>query len=134
MSEPTEAQVFDIYGAGACRKETQPVSDHKPSGAGKRASARLRLFLPARIVHLRDVSRAMLCDLSVDGAMIMTLGLAANAQVTLRWAQFEASGFVQWADGQICGISFDVPQSWEVVLATRQEQDERGFSARTAEQ
>lgn len=107
--------------------------EHKPSGVGKRASARLRLFLPARITYGDEISRAMLCDLSVDGAMVVTSGLPVDASVTLRWAGFEATGVVQWSDGQISGISFDAPISWEIVLATRQEQDERGFSARAAE-
>lgn len=75
----------------------------------------------------------MLCDLSVDGAMVMMVDLPADASVTLRWAGFEAPGFFQWSEGQVGGISFDAPISWEIVLATRQEQDERGFSARAAE-
>jgi len=75
----------------------------------------------------------MLCDLSVDGAKVLSLDLPADESVTLQWAGFAAAGFVHWSEGQVAGISFDAPISWEVVLATRQEQDERGFSARTAE-
>lgn len=109
------------------------MCEHKPSEFGKRSAGRLRLFLPARITHLGQVSRAMLCDLSGDGAMVMASDLPIDGSVTLRWVGFEASGFLRWSNGQVGGISFDAPISWETVLATRQEQDERGFSARTAE-
>ena len=109
------------------------MSDHKPSGVGRRASARLRSFLPARVAHGAKIIRAMLCDLSVDGAMIMVLGLPEATKITLQWSEFEAAGLIRWSDGQLSGLSFDAPISWEVVLATREEQDKRGFSARTAE-
>jgi len=100
---------------------------------GRRAVGRLRLFLPARLVCGVEVRRAMLCDLSTEGAMVLAPGLDADANIILRCASFEVPGLVLWSDGQTSGISFDTPVNWEVVLATRQEQDERGFSARAAE-
>jgi len=109
------------------------MSVQLPQSFSRRASGRLRLFLPARLVCGAEVTRAMLCDLSTEGAMVLAPGLDADTNIILRCASFEVPGLVLWSDGQTCGISFDTPVEWENVLATRQEQDERGFSARAAE-
>jgi hypothetical protein len=77
----------------------------------------------------------MLCDLSTQGAMTLTAGpLPTNEQVALRWSGFEALGTIQWSDDQLSGLSFAEYLPWEIMLAMRQEQDERGYSAQVAEQ
>lgn len=76
----------------------------------------------------------MLCDLSTDGALVLNATeLQAGEQVILCWAGFEAFGSIRWSDGQLAGIGFQESLPWETVLASRQEQDERGFSAKAAE-
>jgi len=109
------------------------VSGQQSPQIGKRASGRVRLFLPARLVCGRNVRRVMLCDLSLEGAMIMAPDLLAEDYVSLRWCGFEARGSISWSDGQTGGIHFDEQLSWDTVLSTRGEQDERGYSARAAE-
>lgn len=114
--------------------ETLKMSEQPLLNRGRRAQGRLRLFLQARINFRDRHCRALLCDLSTDGAMVMTATeLPVGYQAIIRWGRFEAFGEVRWVDGQIAGISFIDPIAWETVLDTRQQQEAEGLSAKAAE-
>ncbi|PKP96705.1 MAG: hypothetical protein CVT76_06180 [Alphaproteobacteria bacterium HGW-Alphaproteobacteria-15] len=99
-----------------------------PSGApdtfGRRAAARLRLAIPARIMTVYETHNCILLDLSQTGARIgLARPLAVGDGGYLMVAQFEVFGEVVrrklGAGGGVNGIAFDDPVSHATVLAVR---------------
>lgn len=88
---------------------------------GRRANARVRLGIPARLVLLDGQVRCRLLNLSISGAMI---GLEPAPQCGvagfLRFGDLEVFGTVVWAYSKFCGFDFDEPLALDAVTAMRQ--------------
>jgi len=100
------------------------VSDSSPLAnlqRGRRASARLRLRLAARLVLLDSTQRCILTDLSQGGArLVINEPICRGAQAVLMWgAGLEAFGEVAWHGLRHCGLVFDEPLADTLLQATR---------------
>lgn len=94
--------------------------------AGRRASARVRLGLPARLELLTGTFTCRLDDISQSGAKI---AMAANlppvgASAVLMINGIEGFGEVVWQRGQFLGMQFDEPLPLASVVALRQLRDD----------
>lgn len=92
---------------------------------GRRREARLRVRLDARFISLDGTSRAVLADISENGARLV--GMAGNLRPgdegILQWGGREAFGVVVWAaEGQF-GISLYDPVPHADIVATREMDD-----------
>lgn len=76
---------------------------------GRRADARVRLHIPARLVLLTGTQQCFLEDLSITGAAIIPQdGLPApGVSAILQCEHIEAFGEVRWARHGRCGLMFD---------------------------
>lgn len=76
---------------------------------GRRADARVRLHLPARLVLLSGTQQCILEDLSVTGAAIIPQnGLPEEGlSAILMCEHIEAFGLIRWARHGRCGLMFD---------------------------
>ena len=88
---------------------------------GKRAHARLRVRLPAKLITLHGEHRLALIDLSTGGARVGKPGLdCPTSKALVQWAGYEAFGRIVWARDGLAGVRFEEPIPDEWVMATRQ--------------
>lgn len=96
---------------------------HDPSQfvpTGKRANARLRVRLPAKLITLHGEYRLALIDLSASGARVGQPGLdCLPGNAILQWTGHEVFGRIVWVRDGLAGVRFDEPIPDEWVLATR---------------
>ena len=88
---------------------------------GRRADARVRLHIPARLVLLSGTQQCLLEDLSVTGAAIIPQdGLPAlGISAILMCENVEAFGVIRWARHGRCGLMFDEKLPLEQVVSLR---------------
>ena len=88
---------------------------------GRRADARVRLHLPARLVLLTGTMACILEDLSVTGAAVIVQDAlpAPGASAILQCQHIEAFGQVRWARHGRCGLMFDDKLPLAQVVALR---------------
>jgi hypothetical protein len=87
---------------------------------GRRAAARLRLSIPARLMTLAETRMCVLLDLSCSGARIgLETPLARGAEAFVAFADLEVFGSVVHRGPGLNGIEFDCALTHEEVLATR---------------
>ena len=107
---------------------TQPHSTSEPDGVvtvGRRASARLRLAIPARLVSLYGTQPCIMLDISRTGAR-MALGapLAVGQSGFIALARFELFGLIvrteRGSGGGGNAMAFDDPLSKAQILEIRQ--------------
>lgn len=99
-------------------------TEEAPLERGRRQRSRLRIRLPLRLITRTDTTRAILIDLSLEGAAIQCdPALPVGREVVLEWGGFEAFGEVVWSRGNRCGIAFIDPISPDVLLTTREMDD-----------
>jgi hypothetical protein len=99
-------------------------SPDSASACGRRAAARLRLSIPARMLTIHGIHDCILLDLSRTGARIaLTMPLQVGADGFLKVGPVEAFGQTVRRDGGcgggINGIKFDEPLAQTDVLAVR---------------
>ena len=89
--------------------------------AGRRASSRLRVRLPARLTALKGNCSAILEDLSFNGARLSLKGAPpkVGSELVVEWGRYEGFGVVSWAKGNTIGVQFYDPIAPDVVIATR---------------
>jgi hypothetical protein len=95
-----------------------PVDDGR---APRRAFARLRLGIAARLETLDGRQKVRLIDLSQGGAHIILSDPGDIRQGVLTWLRFESFGAVAWVDGDHVGLEFDRPLPLAVLVETRQQ-------------
>jgi len=86
-----------------------PVALHTETHLPRRAYARLRLGVPARLLTLDGQQWVTLVDLSQSGARVV---LDASGRISgglLRWLGFEAFGDPAWQVGDELALHFDEP-------------------------
>lgn len=100
--------------------------------AGRRADARVRLHIPARLILLTGVEQCMLEDLSVTGAALIPQEALppVGASGILQCEGLEVFGIVRWARYGRCGFKFEERLPMANVIAMRHladayEQNER---------
>ncbi|KPF63235.1 PilZ domain-containing protein [Porphyrobacter sp. AAP60] len=98
--------------------------DDPADNFGRRAAARLRLSIPARIVTVYETQTCILLDLSQTGARIgiadpMALGDGGFLMVGPIEAFGEAVRLTLGHGGGVNGIAFEEPLSHDEVLAVR---------------
>lgn len=108
-----------------------------PLVTGRRAAARLRLAIPARLVTIHITRSCVLLDLSRSGARIgLAEPLAPDECAYLQVAGLELFGEVVWrgrgANGGLNGLSFDQPLGDAAVLAVRAHAETHAVQERTA--
>lgn len=87
---------------------------------GKRAHARLRVRLPAKLITLHGEHRLALIDLSAGGARVGKPGLDCHTgKALLQWAGHEAFGQIVWVRDSLAGVRFEEPIPDDWVIATR---------------
>ncbi|MDE8652371.1 PilZ domain-containing protein [Novosphingobium album (ex Liu et al. 2023)] len=87
---------------------------------GRRSYSRLRVRLPAKLVLLHGESKAILEDLSFEGARLrIGAPVRIGEDALLLWKDFEAFGRVIWQNGARCGLRFDARLKPAVLIATR---------------
>ncbi|MCY1672404.1 PilZ domain-containing protein [Novosphingobium sp. SL115] len=105
-----------------------------PSGTltGKRAAARVRLHLPARVELLTGTQKCFLEDLSVSGAAIIPRDRLPRIgdSVVVICNPIDAFGVVVWARHGRFGVSFDEPLPMTQVIALRHVADDFADSER----
>ena len=91
---------------------------------GRRAAARVRLALPARIETINGVQRVTLVDLSLDGAQIVAEELpAAGSDLVLKCGPIDVFATVRWVRDGHCGLHFDESIVKAQLLTLRQEDE-----------
>jgi len=94
-----------------------PASDGQ---APRRAFARLRLGIAARLETLEGRQNVRLIDLSQGGARVILSKPGEIRQGVLTWLHFEAFGTVTWREDDHIGLQFDEPLPLAVLVETRQ--------------
>lgn len=89
---------------------------HQP----RRAHARLRLGIPARLVSLDGQQWVTLVDLSQSGAKLLLASPDKVSGGLLRWLEFEAFGDPAWQRGDQLALRFDEPIDPAWLIETRQ--------------
>ncbi|MEM9501014.1 MAG: PilZ domain-containing protein [Pseudomonadota bacterium] len=109
------------------------LADNPIANVGRRAAARLRLSIPARLLTVCETQRCVLLDLSRNGARV---GLRRPLEVGdagfLLFADFELFGGVVRSAKGINGLEFDVRLSDDDVLKVRRLADGYAFDERRA--
>ncbi|WP_184250440.1 PilZ domain-containing protein [Novosphingobium chloroacetimidivorans] len=91
------------------------------SQIGRRATARLRTRVAARLILLDGTQHCVLIDISLSGARVKTSKSARlGDEAVLTWGDFEVFGQVVWATETHCGLALIDPIDDAVLLATRQ--------------
>ncbi len=96
-----------------------PVALHTETHAPRRAYARLRLGVPARLLTLDGEQWVTLIDLSQSGARVV---LEASGRISgglLRWLGYEAFGDPAWQVGDELALHFDEPIEPTWLIETR---------------
>lgn len=103
-----------------------------PVRPGRRANARVRLHIPARLILLTGVEQCMLEDLSVTGAALIPQDALppVGASGILQCEGLEVFGMIRWARYGRCGFMFEERLPTANVIAMRHladayEQNER---------
>ena len=87
---------------------------------GRRADARVRLCIPARLILLGGTRACQLDDLSCAGARLaMTKPPAPGESGVMVVNGIEAFGMVVWSAGDRCGILFDEKLAMDHVVRLR---------------
>jgi hypothetical protein len=99
-------------------------ADDVPASIGRRATARLRLSIPARMVSIFATCDCILIDLSRSGAQIalaepLALGESGYLVLGRHEAFVEVVRRTVSAEGGVNGLAFDAPLSDQDVLAVR---------------
>lgn len=96
-------------------------SDAKPiPNTGRRAAARLRLSIPAKIVTIYATTRCVLLDLSRSGAQIgIQTPLDVGDPVFLRFVDYEVFATVKRRSEGANGLEFEGLLEEEIVLRAR---------------
>lgn len=90
----------------------------------RRAHARARLCIPARLVTFSDTRPCTVLDLSCTGAKIgASPPPRVGSMIVVENCPVELFGTVMWADRDSFGISFDSPMAQEQVIAMRRYAD-----------
>lgn len=86
----------------------------------RRAHARLRLGIVARLETLHGRRVARLVDLSRSGAQLILNDERPLQRAVVSWLGYEAFGFTAWQQGDHVGIEFDdmIPMAW--LMTTRE--------------
>jgi hypothetical protein len=90
------------------------------SEAHRRAHARLRVGIAARIETLEGQQGVRLVDLSQSGAQVILSEPGEIRRAVLCWLDFEAFGAVVWREGEHLGIEFEELLPMEQLIQTRQ--------------
>lgn len=92
---------------------------------GRRANARVRLHIPARLILLTATQHCILEDLSVTGAAIIPQESLppVGTSAILQCEGIEAFGNIQWSRYGRCGIMFDEQLPLACVIALRRVAD-----------
>ena len=113
------------------------LPSEQPAVTGRRDRSRLRTELPASLTTLNGVHGAHLIDLSLTGAKVLvtdrrgiTEALRPGQGAVLEWAGYEAFGSLIWAEGDLCGISFEDRLDPNSLLATRDLEDRYAAAGR----
>ncbi|MBA4354441.1 MAG: PilZ domain-containing protein [Novosphingobium sp.] len=108
------------------------VSNNGGTTPHRRAEARLRLHIPARLILLTGVQHCMLEDLSVTGAALIPQDGLPHVGVSgiVQCESLEAFGTIRWARYGRCGVMFEDRLPLANVIALRHfadayEQNER---------
>lgn len=87
---------------------------------GRRANARARMCLPAKLMFPDRACTCILENLSPGGALVhVESAPPLGSGACLQCADFELFCTVVWTDGRKAGLSFDVPLNHDIVLAVR---------------
>lgn len=88
---------------------------------GRRADARVRLHLPARLVMTTGTQQCILEDLSTTGAAIIVQGEmpAPGASAILLCQHVEGFGMIRWTRHGRCGLMFDEKMALPDVVSLR---------------
>ena len=89
--------------------------------APRRAFARLRLGIAARLETLEGRQQVRLIDLSQGGAHLILSQPELMRQGVLTWLQFESFGTPAWREDDHIGFQFDRPLALTVLVQTRQQ-------------
>lgn len=106
-----------------------------PTRIGKRIVPRLRVRVPAQLLAVTHIERAVLRDVSIVGAMLLTSTPVTRGEyLVLRWGEFETFGKISWISGNHSGMAFEepIPQPW--LLATRMTHDAMACTAQETQE
>jgi len=100
----------------------RPLASVIKESIGRRAEARLRVRLDARLITIDGSCRAVLADVSTQGARIAggTCDLRPGQEAVLQWGNREAFGIVVWRASGQCGLRFYEALDHRAILATRE--------------
>jgi hypothetical protein len=85
----------------------------------RRLSRRVRVTSDAVLETLTGNFPGKLWDLSEGGARLqMANSPPPGTTARMRWAEQEVLCSVVWNDGEMCGVSFDSPLAFSIVMAT----------------
>lgn len=99
---------------------SQPIIP-MPRITGRRATPRVRLFIPATVLLLHGKEKCLLDDLSQAGARVTLASKlpALGAGVVLEAAGLDVFGTVVWSHGARFGIEFEEPLALHDVVNVR---------------
>jgi hypothetical protein len=93
---------------------------HYPANCGRRASSRLRLRLPAKLITLDGQGSAVLENISATGARVSSqFTLRQGASCILRLARLELFADVAWCAQGRLGLIFERPLAQDQLLRLR---------------
>ncbi len=98
-----------------------------PRITGRRASPRVRLYIPATVLLLHGRENCLLDDLSQNGARVTLAGRipGVGAGVVLCATGLDVFGSVVWSQGARFGIQFEEPLPLHEVVNVRHHADAR---------
>lgn len=94
-----------------------PVVQHETH---RRAHARLRVGIAARVETLDGLLNVRLVDVSQKGAQLLVPPGTKVRRGIVSWLGFEAFGCLVWQDGDHMGVEFDEELPVEQLVETRQ--------------
>ena len=99
---------------------SQPIIP-MPRITGRRATPRVRLYIPAQALLLQGLENCLLDDLSQSGARVTLAGRlpSVGAGVVLTAKGLDVFGSVIWSQGARFGIAFEEPLSLPEVVSAR---------------
>ncbi len=91
-----------------------------PEIIGRRAAARLRTAIPAKLITVSETRHCILVDISCTGARIaLPNPLATGDAGFVRFAEYEVFGCVTRREPDCNGLEFDVPLTASDLLSIR---------------
>lgn len=99
---------------------SQPITP-MPRITGRRATPRVRLYIPAQVLLIQGLVNCLLDDLSQAGARVTIAAKlpSPGAGVVLRVKGLEVFGNVVWSQGARFGILFEEPLALHDVVNVR---------------